>query len=72
MAPARTANRRGQRDENNIDIQPNAGAGSSSNTNLFLEPVMGTPLTLYVAKDVDNRDTIVNLITVSTTRVTSR
>jgi hypothetical protein len=32
---------------------------------LFLEPMMGTPLAIYVEKDVEDRDTIVDIITVS-------
>ena len=31
---------------------------------LFLEPMMGTPLAIYVQKDVDDRDTILDLIVV--------
>jgi hypothetical protein len=32
---------------------------------LFLEPMMGTPLAMYVHKDVPDRDRVVDLITVS-------
>jgi len=32
---------------------------------LFLEPMMGTPLAMYVHKDVLNHDRVVDLITVS-------
>jgi hypothetical protein len=31
---------------------------------LFLEPMMGTPLAIYIEKDVPDRDTIVELVTV--------
>jgi hypothetical protein len=31
---------------------------------LFIDPMMGTPLPIYVAKDVDDREDIVRLITV--------
>ena len=32
---------------------------------LFLEPMMGTPLAMYVHKDVPDRDRVVDIITVS-------
>lgn len=32
---------------------------------LFLEPMMGTPLAMYVHKDVPDHDRVVELITVS-------
>ena len=35
------------------------------NNALFLEPLMGTPLTIYIEKDVDDRDDLVDLIAVS-------
>lgn len=38
--------------------------GSSTKDDLFLDPLMGTPLAIYVEKDVDNWDEIVKLITV--------
>lgn len=69
MAPARTANRRGQREQNNPqlqNVQADVVSDPSSKSDLFLEPMMGTPLAIYVEKDVQNRDTIVDLITVST------
>jgi hypothetical protein len=31
---------------------------------LLLEPMMGTPLAIYIEKDVPDRDTIVELVTV--------
>ncbi|TFY76010.1 hypothetical protein EWM64_g8001, partial [Hericium alpestre] len=36
--------------------------GPQSHGTLFLEPMMGTPLAVYVHKDVDDRDTVVDLI----------
>ncbi|THH13218.1 hypothetical protein EW146_g6976 [Bondarzewia mesenterica] len=35
---------------------------SAPNHGLFLEPMMGTPLAIYIQKDVEDRDTIVDLI----------
>ena len=68
MAPARTSTRRTQHDQTNSSrpagLDENNGPSIEQ---LFLEPMMGTPLTIYVEKDVKNRDTIVNLITVSRT-----
>jgi hypothetical protein len=32
---------------------------------LFLEPMMGTPLAIYIEKDVPDRDQLVHLVTVS-------
>lgn len=37
---------------------------ASAKDDLFLDPLMGTPLAIYVEKDVDNWDEIVKLITV--------
>ncbi len=37
---------------------------TNANNDLFLDPLMGTPLAIYVEKDVDNWDEIVKLITV--------
>ena len=73
MAPrGSTASRRGV-DQN----QPSAQLPGSSNDalpDLFLDPMLGTPLAMYVEKDVHDRDNIVSLITVSygqTSRVAS-
>ncbi|EMD37492.1 hypothetical protein CERSUDRAFT_123436 [Gelatoporia subvermispora B] len=64
MAPARTTNRRAQRDQHNA--QPSSSQANVSDNvagdDLFLEPMMGTPLAIFVEKDVENRDTIVELI----------
>lgn len=70
MAPARTSNRRAQRDQNtNPALLNNVQSHQpvdEEKTELFLEPMMGTPLALYVDKDVEGRDQIVELITVGT------
>jgi hypothetical protein len=65
MAPARTA-RRGQHDINQVS-RSNAPENTNGvlNENLFLEPMMGTPLQIYIEKDVDDRDLLVDLATVS-------
>ncbi|KAK0455445.1 uncharacterized protein EV420DRAFT_1553680 [Desarmillaria tabescens] len=57
MAPARSSTRRGH-------IQPHAlDAGSSGNHDLFIDPMLGTPLAVYIEKDVHDREALVNLIT---------
>ena len=66
MGPARTSTRRNQQ----IQIASARSAAPESNTNvadeqLFLEPMMGTPLAIYVEKDVENRDVLVDIIVVS-------
>jgi hypothetical protein len=46
---------------------PNAVAGDggdAADDELFLEPMMGTPLAIYVEKDVSDREALVELITV--------
>ncbi|CCM00419.1 uncharacterized protein FIBRA_02449 [Fibroporia radiculosa] len=63
MAPARTANRRGQRDQNVSSPNDQSTPPSDLSKELFMDPMMGTPLQIYVEKDVENRDTIVDLIT---------
>ncbi|KAF9244866.1 hypothetical protein BU15DRAFT_71233 [Melanogaster broomeanus] len=65
MAPARS-NKRTQH-EHPVQLRNNQNDPSPSNdapdTDLFLEPMMGTPLTVYIEKDVDDRDALVELIT---------
>jgi len=65
MAPARSSTRRGppvplppadqNEDVNDLNV----------NTELFLDPMLGTPLAIYIEKDVDDKETISQLITVS-------
>ncbi|OSD04039.1 hypothetical protein PYCCODRAFT_1387675 [Trametes coccinea BRFM310] len=66
MAPARSSNHRSRREHVQHAPQPQdiAPALDDQNTqdDLFLDPLMGTPLAIYVEKDVDNRDEIVELI----------
>lgn len=45
--------------------QPAASSSNAVNNELFLEPMMGTPLQIYIEKDVPDRDQLVELITVS-------
>jgi len=44
------------------DASPVEDGGPGSD--LFLEPMMGTPLTIYIEKEVEDRDTLIELITV--------
>lgn len=62
MAPARNSSRR-----NHVDQIPSSRTGDSAGlaTDLFLEPMMGTPLQMYIEKDVADRDVLVDIITVS-------
>ncbi|TFK54355.1 hypothetical protein OE88DRAFT_1733019 [Heliocybe sulcata] len=61
MAPTRSNNRRGQRARENERAQGVEGDGESTGE-LFLEPMMGTPLPLYIEKDVEDRDELVELV----------
>ena len=56
MAPARNSSRRPQ--------STNPAQDESVQADLFLEPMMGNPLAIYVDKDVQDRDTVVDLIIV--------
>ena len=66
MAPAR----RSRRDHAQVPPQPQSTGipapadEQSPNDELFLDPLMGTPLSIYVEKDVDNREDVVDLIQV--------
>ena len=70
MAPARTQTRRSHREHNSQSLAVHHDAHQlpqveqDPNEELFLDPMMGTPLSLYVDKDVDDRDQIVEFITV--------
>lgn len=72
MAPARTSTRRTQHDQNTAtrSADPSSNSGVV-NDELFLEPMMGTPLAIYVEKDVQDRDTIVDIISVSDVKIAS-
>jgi len=64
MAPARSSTRRAHAEEN---IPPSSlhDQGSSDNVvqDLFIDPMLGIPLAIYIEKDVDDRDILVDLIT---------
>ncbi|KAI6157693.1 hypothetical protein BKA82DRAFT_230048 [Pisolithus tinctorius] len=62
MAPARSTRRTHQDQPRNDPADSNA----PNKTDLFLEPMMGTPLTVYIEKDVDEKESLVELITVRT------
>lgn len=66
MAPARTSTRRNHQNQN-ASARPTAPDNNDVvvNDQLFLEPMMGTPLAIYIEKDVEDRDTLVDIIMVS-------
>ncbi|KAI0633415.1 hypothetical protein C8Q77DRAFT_1114840 [Trametes polyzona] len=66
MAPARSSTNRARREQTQHappphNISPPLDEHNSAD-GLFLDPLMGTPLAIYVEKDVENRDEIVELI----------
>ena len=68
MAPARSSTSRARRDQPQHAPQPQNISPpldeENPNDDLFLDPLMGTPLAIYVEKDVENRDEIAALISV--------
>ncbi|KAG6917234.1 hypothetical protein DXG01_003348 [Tephrocybe rancida] len=62
MAPAHSSIR--QPDQNNTQRPSVNGQNIDLNVNpeLFLDPMLGTPLAMYVEKDVEDKDTLVDLI----------
>ena len=63
-APA--SSRRSQLDQNVVaNAQPVADAHAPINEELFLDPMMGAPLGIYIEKDVADKDILVDLIQVS-------
>ena len=48
---------------NNPNPPPDAAVDDEANA-IFIDPVFGTPLAIYVDKDVENRDVIVDTINV--------
>jgi hypothetical protein len=70
MAPGRMSTRRTQHDQNastrSADPDGNNGV---VNEELFLEPMMGTPLAIYIEKDVQDRDALVDIIVVSSVKI---
>lgn len=67
MAPARSSNRRPHLDQNTIQRQntlENINPDVQHST-LFIDPMQGTPLSLYIDKDVVDKPVLIDLITVS-------
>ncbi|KAI8993801.1 hypothetical protein BD414DRAFT_480470 [Trametes punicea] len=66
MAPARSSTNRARRETAKHASQPQNISPpldeQNSQNDLFLDPLMGTPLAIYVERDVENRDEIVELI----------
>lgn len=65
MAPARSSTRHPHIDQNSIQ-QPDAHRDVDPNVNpeLFIDPMLGTPLAMYIEKDVEDRETVAGVITV--------
>jgi len=63
MAPARS-NRREQPGQSRNAPSDDSTPNDAANNDLFLEPMMGTPLTVYIEKDVEERESLVQLISV--------
>lgn len=64
MAPVRSANRRAQHDHTQQQPIPHPDPHHDPSQDIFIDPMMGTALQIYVEKDVEDRDTIVELIAV--------
>ncbi|KAH7927494.1 hypothetical protein BV22DRAFT_1006901 [Leucogyrophana mollusca] len=63
MAPARSTRRTQHEQSAAVPAPPPPSGSIAPNDKLFLEPMMGTPLAMYVEKDVDDRDAVVASIT---------
>jgi hypothetical protein len=66
MAPARSSTRRAHIDQNSIPPPPLHDQPTNDNPvqDLFIDPMLGTALAIYIEKDVDDRDILVDLINV--------
>lgn len=62
MAPARSHRRTHQELLQQPRNTPGSDANAANNADLFLEPMMGTPLTVYIEKDVEEKESLVELI----------
>ena len=62
MAPPRSLTRHGHIDPN---VRPPHDHDLNVIPNLFIDPMLGTSLPLYIEKDVQDKDTLVDLIMVS-------
>ncbi|KAI6125802.1 hypothetical protein EV401DRAFT_1885878 [Pisolithus croceorrhizus] len=65
MAPARSNRRTHQEQPVQLRNTP-SDTNAANKTDLFLEPMMGTPLTVYIEKDVEEKESLVELIAVRT------
>jgi hypothetical protein len=68
MAPVRSSTRRGAHPAPVPPTPPVLDADRddpNANKELFLDPMLGTPLAIYIEKDVEDKDAISQLITVS-------
>ncbi|KAI6167565.1 hypothetical protein EDD17DRAFT_963655 [Pisolithus thermaeus] len=61
MAPARSNRRTHQEQPVQLRNTP-SDTNAANKTDLFLEPMMGTPLTVYIEKDVEEKESLVELI----------
>ena len=67
-APA--SSRRAELDQNVVaNSQTTDGAPWAVNDDLFLDPMMGAPLAIYIEKDVADKDVLSDLILVRSRRV---
>ena len=65
MAP-RSSHRQLEQNTNETSTQPNPTASNDDlNDKLFLDPMLGTPLAIYIEKDVEDRSLLADIITVS-------
>lgn len=65
MAPVRSSTRRGAHPTPTPPIQDTDGDDPNTNKELFLDPMLGTPLAIYLEKEVEDKDNIAQLIIVS-------
>lgn len=67
MAPVRPPARRLLPQNPSEQGQTPSSAGNDPNVNneLFIDPMLGTPLAVYIEKDVEEKDELVRLVTVS-------
>ncbi|KJA20067.1 hypothetical protein HYPSUDRAFT_142746 [Hypholoma sublateritium FD-334 SS-4] len=62
MAPVRSSTRRGAHPTPTPPIQDADGDDPNTNKELFLDPMLGTPLAIYLEKEVEDKDNIAQLI----------
>lgn len=66
MAPARSSARRSAHGPQVPPSGQHAQDGNLvANKELFIDPMLGTPLSIYIEKDVDDKEIISDLIVVS-------